>query len=159
MRLETNIKNIAQIAKLKEDENISFQTYLKVQDSEKIDEIVHRLYEEIALKIDCVDCGNCCQNLRPIASEKELNRFVEPKDIEAFMYLKSFPCKYHKNKKCTDYTNRPEECRSYPYLHEDKFVTMTYSALQNYEICPIVFNVFELLKIELAWRYNKTSSK
>jgi len=23
--------------------------------------------------------------------------------------------------------------------------------LQNYEICPIVFNVFELLKKELVW--------
>ena len=153
MRLEINLKNIEQIAKQKEAENIAFQAYLKDQDSKKIDKIVHRLYEEIASEIDCVDCGNCCQNLRPIASEKELSRFVEPKDIEDFMYLKSFPCKYHKDKKCTVYSDRPEECRSYPYLHEDKFVTRTCGVLQNYDICPIVFNVFELLKTELGWSY------
>jgi len=151
MRLEINIKNIAQIAKLKEDENISFQSYLKGQDSEKVDEIVHRLYEEIAPQIDCLNCGNCCLNLRPLATNKELSRFVEPKDIEAFKYLESFPCKFLKDKKCTVYSDRPEECRSYPYLHKDKFITRTYGVLQNYEICPIVFNVFELLKIELEW--------
>ena len=156
MRLEINIKNIEQISKLKEDENISFQTYLKGQDSEKIDKIVHRLYEEIIHQIDCQDCGNCCQNLRPIATYKELSKFVEDKNIEAFKYLKSIPCKNHKDKKCTDYLNRPEECRSYPYLHEDKFITKTYGVLQNYEICPIVFNVFELLKIELVWCYKNT---
>jgi hypothetical protein len=151
MKLEINLKNIEQIAKLKEDENISFRSYLKVQDSEKVDEIVHRLYEEIAPQIDCLNCGNCCLNLRPIATDKVLSLFVEPKDIEAFKYLKSFPCKNLCDKKCTVYSVRPEECRSYPYLHKDEFVTRTYGALQNYEICPIVFNVFELLKKELMW--------
>jgi len=63
MRLETELDNIAQIAKLKEKENISFQTYLKTQNAEKIDEIVHRLYEDILSQINCVDCGNCCMNL------------------------------------------------------------------------------------------------
>ena len=153
MRLEINLKNIVQIAKLKEDENISFRTYLNGQDSEKIDKIVHRLYEAILPQIDCVECGNCCLNLRPVASDKELSRFVEPENIEAFKYLKGFPCKYIKDKKCTIYSDRSEECREYPYLHRDKFITRTHGVLQNLEICPIVFNVFELLKIELGWTY------
>ena len=151
MRLEINLSNIAQIAKQKEDENISFGSYLKDQDFKKVDKIVHRLYEEIAPQIDCLDCGNCCQNLRPIATDEELSVFVEPENIEAYKYLKGFPCKHLDGKKCTIYSGRPEECRSYPYLHRDKFVDRPHEVLQNYEICPIVFNVFELLKKELVW--------
>lgn len=151
MRLEININNIAQIAKLKEEENISFGRYLKGQDLEKVDEIVHRLYEEIAPQIDCLNCGNCCLNLRPIATEKVLSLFVEPKNIEDFKYLMSFPCKNLDGKKCKVYSERPEECREYPYMHRNKYVERTHEILQNYEVCPIVFNVFELLKEELVW--------
>lgn len=156
MKLETDLKNIEQFAKLREAENVAFQAYLKNQDSKKIDEIVHRLYEDVQIKIDCRDCGNCCQNLRPIASHKELSKFIAEENIESFMYLERMPCQHHKDKKCTDYLNRPEECRLYPYLGEDHFITKTYSAIQNYEICPHVFNVLELLKIELDWHYNET---
>ncbi|MCZ4695344.1 YkgJ family cysteine cluster protein [Ancylomarina euxinus] len=156
MKLEIDLKKIEQIAKQKEAENISFNSYLKDQDSEKIDQIVHRLYQEVMSEIDCRDCGNCCQNLRPIASRKELSKFVADENIEAFMYLKSIPCMHHKDKKCTDYLNRPEECRLYPYLGEDHFIKKTYSTIQNYEICPHVFNVLELLKIELNWSYKES---
>jgi hypothetical protein len=153
MILEIDLKNIEQIAKRKENENYSFQTFLIAQNSEMVDTIVHRLYEDIKAQIDCTDCGNCCQNLRPIASDKELSRFVEPKNIEAFRYLKGFPCKYIKDKKCTIYVDRHEECREYPYLHKDEFITRTHAMLQNFEICPIIFNVFEHLKTELGWTY------
>lgn len=151
MKLELNIKTIEQIARLKKDENISFGIYLKNQDFEKIDEIVHRLYEDITPRINCLDCANCCFNLRPIATDEELSKFVEPENIEKFKYLKSFSCKNIRDKKCMVYAERPEECRSYPYLHRNKFVTRMHEVLQNYEICPIVFNVFELLKKELGW--------
>ncbi len=151
MRVEIKLDRIAQIAKQKEKENRSFQKYLKLQNSEKIDKIVHRLYEELLHEISCVDCGNCCMNLRPIATEKELRPFVAPENIEAFMYLKAFPCKHLKDKKCTIYDDRMEECRLYPYLDKDNFIDRTHGVLQNYEICPLVFNVFERLKLELNW--------
>lgn len=155
MNLEINLKKIEQTSQVKQTENISFGNYLKVQNSEKIDKIVHQLNDKIADQIDCVSCGNCCQNLRPVATDKVLSIFVEPENIEAFKYLKSFPCKNLCDKKCSIYTDRPEECRSYPYLDRAKFITRTHEVLQNYEICPIVFNVFEQLKKELEWIKNK----
>jgi|LGVF01.1.fsa_nt_gb hypothetical protein len=153
MQLETNIKNIQKIAKLKENENLSFHNFLKGQDSDKIDAIVHRLNEEVTPQIDCLECGNCCMNLRPIATNEEVGKYAEEKDIEDVKYLMSFPCKYLDDKKCTIYLDRYEECRSYPYLDKNKFVTRINGVLQNYEMCPIVFNVFELLKIEIGWKY------
>ena len=157
-KFESDLKYIEQIAKEKQDENISFQTHLKEQDSKKIDKIVHRLYKEVESQIDCRDCGNCCQNLRPIASHKELSQFVAEENIESLMYAESIQCMHHKNKVCTDYLNRPEECRLFPYLGEDDFITKTYSAIQNYRICPHVYNVYEGLKTELNWQYNPTSN-
>lgn len=155
--LEKDLKKIEQLAKERSAENMAFQTYLKAQDSQKIDEIVHRLYKEVESEIDCRDCGNCCQNLRPIASHKELRPFVAEEDIESVMYAESIQCMHHKNKVCTDYLNRPEECRLFPYLDQDNFIGKTYSAIINYRICPHVFNVVEGLKTELNWQYKATT--
>jgi len=154
-KLEIDLERIEQLAKERLTENMAFQTYLKTQNSLKIDEIVHRLYKEIESKIDCRDCGNCCQNLRPIASHKELSQFVAEENIESVMYAESIECMHLKNKQCTDYLNRPEECRLFPYLNQDNFIGKTYSAIQNYRICPHVFNVVEALKAELQWDYKK----
>ena len=156
-KLERDLEMIEQLAKERSAENMAFQTYLKAQDSLKIDEIVHRLYKEVESEIDCRDCGNCCQNLRPIASHKELRPFVAEEDIESVMYAESIQCMHHKNKVCTDYFNRPEECRLFPYLDQDNFIGKTYSAIINYRICPHVFNVYEGLKTELNWQYKATT--
>lgn len=149
--LEINLKIIAETAKQKQQDNTSFAEYLKVQNPEKIDKIVHQLSDIITPKIDCLECGNCCHNLRPIATFEEMSPFVESKNYEAFKYLKGFACKNLDGKACTIYMDRPEECREYPYMHRNKFVTRTNELIQNYEICPIVFNVFEALKKELNW--------
>ncbi len=155
MRLETNLENIARIAKNKEEENKTFCSFLERQNFDEIDDIVHRLNSEISSRINCVDCGNCCLNVRPTASYAELSKFVEPKNIEAYKYLPSIKCRYLDNKKCTIYTDRYDECRLYPGLHKDEVVSRTYGVLQSYGICPIILNVFEYLKTELGWSFSK----
>ena len=152
MSLEINLNNIQQIAQQKEKENLSFHRFLKKQDFDKVDTIVHRLNEEITPQISCVDCGNCCKNLRPIAKNEILRQYVDEADIEEVKYAMSFSCSHLKDKKCTIYTARPDDCRSYPYLHKDGFVRRSLGMLQNYGICPIIFNVFEDLKKELEWK-------
>ena len=151
MKIEINLETIAETAKQKLKENISFTHFLAVQDSDKVDKIMHRLNDEITPKIDCLDCGNCCRNLRPVANNEVLSQFVEPENIEAYKYLKGFACKNLDCNACTIYLDRPQECRSFPYLDRGNFVNRTYELLQNYEICPIVFNAFEGLKKELKW--------
>ncbi|TKG94243.1 YkgJ family cysteine cluster protein [Puteibacter caeruleilacunae] len=151
MRLEKDLQNIAQIAKQKEKENVAFRNYLVKQDIDKVGEIVQRLNRKIAPLIDCCECGNCCMNLRPIATDEEMSKFLNPEDIESCRYAMGFKCKYLENKKCTNYQNRPEECRAYPPLDKEEFKDNIYSSFFNYGICPIVFNVVECLKVELKW--------
>ncbi len=164
--LELNIERIKQIARLKEDENYEFRTYLKVLDSKEVDKYVHRLHREISNKIDCTECGNCCNNLRPLLTDRELKylsdlenidlsefitKYVEIDTFENIKYLKDTPCRYLKNNKCIIYHNRTNDCKSYPHTHKVDFTSRTLGAIENYEICPIVYNLYESLKEELGF--------
>lgn len=150
--LEVNLEKIATFAIESQKENREFSKFLSEQNSKSVDQIVHRLDREITPKIDCTTCGNCCRNLRPIATKEAMEPFVKPENMNAFKYLKGFECKNLDCNKCTIYDERPNECREYPYLHRDQFVKRTSELLQNYEVCPIIFNVIEQLKTELKWR-------
>ena len=151
MKLEIDLAIIAQIAEDKSEENQEFAQYLLTQDSPAIDKIVHRLNTIVTPQISCVECGNCCLRIRPETSYKVLRQFVKEEDIEAFRYLENFACTHLKDKKCTQYKVRPQVCHDFPYLDQDDFASNTVGMLQNYAICPIIFNVLEELKIEMKW--------
>jgi len=165
--LELDLEKIHLISQQKEQENFRFRSFLKGQDSKRIDSIVHRLNKEIGDQIDCTTCGNCCSILTTNVTKKEIDVLAEyenisPQDFEAnflkkvqyepTLCLKDMPCRYLKDKKCTIYSFRPDDCRSYPNLHKKDFNSRTLFVLEQYGICPIVFNVFERLKLEFRFR-------
>ena len=168
MELELDLNVIKRLSKEREDENFDFRAFLKGQSSDEVDEIVHQLHHEIVAQIDCTKCGNCCKFLKPSVTDKEIKRlskidgisaedfekkFVELDTFDQIKYLKDTPCKYLHDKKCTIYPDRPEECRSYPHTHKDGFIFRLFGVINNYEICPIVFNLYEQLKMQLGYRY------
>ncbi len=155
MMYDLNLKGIEESAKSKFQENLAFFEYLKTLNLSFIDDLVKSINEKLSADISCVECGNCCHHLRPAASVEELSVFVEPDQIEKVMYEQSIQCKHQKDKKCTIYLERPEVCRSFPYLHLDGFVSRASGMIQNCEICPIVYYAVEHLKSELNWTYKK----
>ena len=167
MLLELDLRKIKLLAEQNEEKNWRFRSFLKFGDDCKIDRIVHRLYHEIAKDIDCTQCGNCCRALKPLLFKKDsklLANFInmpEDKFVEHYMEFdnnekklkfKEIPCSFLKDNKCTVYECRPSDCRSFPHLHKKGFTTRLIDILQNYSICPIVFNVYEQLKIEMRFR-------
>lgn len=165
--LELNLVKIDLLKDLNEEENYAFRVFLKGQDFNKVDKIVHRLNSEISSQIDCTQCGNCCKLLSPILTNSEIERLsslekLTPEifkdrflslDLDETEYnLKETPCRYLKDKKCEIYSDRPEECKSYPHTHKNSFISRTLSIIDNYGICPIVFNIYENLKIELGYK-------
>ena len=157
---------LKRLAELREEENFRFRRFLKDQDSKEVDEIVHRLHNRITNEIDCTECGNCCNSLRPGVTNREIERLagidgMKPRDFEEKFVeedytgqdkcLKDTPCKYLKDKKCSIYSERPGECKSYPHTHKPNFASRTFVMIQNYGICPIVFNLMEELKLELRF--------
>jgi hypothetical protein len=169
MKIETDLNIIKINSEIKEEENFEFRSFLKNQDSGKIDNIVHELYEEVLGHIDCTKCANCCIELETCFQKKEIDQLTQHLNIDQNefiskstkpdqfgdkdkFYLNSKPCQFLTDKKCTIYELRPEECNSYPYLHKDNFNSRLIGVIENYEICPIVYNVYELLKQELNFK-------
>lgn len=149
MKLILNIETIQRLAREKEIENAKFRQFLLSQNSNNIDALVHKINDAISAQIDCVECGYCCQNMRPIASDEVLLNFVDPENLEKYKYAMSFACKHLDGKKCTIYKDRFEECKMFPYLYRNDFISRLAGVFRNYEFCPIVFNVVEQLKREL----------
>jgi len=167
MKLETNLDVIKLAGKEKSDENFEFRSFLKGQDEDEVDEIVHQLHDEIAAQIDCTKCGNCCSIFTTVVTDEEIDRLsaidkMPAKDFKKKFievsgdnnkYLKDTPCRYLENKRCTIYADRPEECRSYPHTQKDEFNSRLFGVIDNYEVCPIVFNLYEQLKRKMKFRY------
>ena len=169
MKIELDLNIIKRNAKIREDQNYRFRSFLKGQDSDRIDRIVHDLYSKVLEYIDCTECANCCIELETSFQIDEIDRLTKSLKIDKKefinqstkpdefgdkdkLFLKTRPCQFLKEKKCTIYSLRPEECNSYPYLHKDNFTSRLHGVISNYEVCPIVYNVYELLKRRLNFK-------
>ncbi len=168
--MKTDLKEIGRIAKSKEDENWKFRSFLKGYEIEieELDSIVHKLNQQVTTEIDCTKCANCCKQVKPILSQNDIDelskgiglpeqqlktQFLKKDEDGAYIFNKS-SCPFLKNNLCTQYDFRPKACRSYPHLHKEEFVFRLIQVIQNYSICPIAFNVYELLKAQLFDDYN-----
>ena len=165
--IEIDLAKIERLAIQRENENFAFRMFLKSHDDKDVDKIVHRLHREVTRRIDCLECGNCCNSLVPKVREEEIiylagldnisveeytKEHLDEDKYEASLFLKVTPCRYLEGKSCTIYENRPKECREYPYTHRRGFNRRTLNMITNYAICPIVFNIMENLKIELEYK-------
>ena len=136
--------------------------YLK----KEIDSIVHSIYEEISSKIDCKSCANCCKEIKPLLRENDIKRFSSCLNILTDLFIKQYlmrdgdfggftfnktPCPFLKANLCMHYECRPNDCSSFPHLHKEHFVFRLTQVVQNYSICPIIFNVYESLKTQI-WK-------
>jgi Fe-S-cluster containining protein len=144
-------------------ENIFFKKHLRNFSSEEIDAHIHRLNTEVSAQIDCTTCANCCKKLEPGLEPNELETLALQKNMPpdvfkqqyvAFdgeaQFLKTKPCMFLADCKCSIYAVRPAACAGYPHL-DGKDMKYKRSLWSNYGVCPIVFNVLEALKSELQF--------
>jgi uncharacterized protein len=163
--VEIDLNLIAKLAQQRKDENSRFRIYLKNNFSDKTDKLVAEINTRIASDIDCTQCGNCCNTLEPCIEQREIpplaailgiktpefeNVYTEKDETFGISTIKS-PCVFLKDKKCAVYDNRPYDCREFPNVIASDFIFRMYDMLENYSICPIVFNVMEQLKDEVKF--------
>lgn len=167
MEIQTDLKTIERMAIQREEENWKFRAFLKQLDIEieELDAIVHRITDEVSAQIDCTECGNCCKHVKPALDEDDISRFASGLKLSVNEFRKkcltrdtddstiytfnALPCPFLTNNMCSNYECLPKACASYPHLHKDEFVFRLWGVVDNYSICPIVFNVYERLKKEL----------
>ena len=156
---------IQQAAVSNEWDNDRFIGFLKQQDGELIDGLVHQLNDEVSAAIDCTRCGNCCRSLMINAEHEEAAALsvhlgiplpaLKAQCIEESQHgqlvINTIPCIFLANNKCSIYTHRFHECREFPHLHKPNFTRRLFGTFMHYGRCPIIFNVIEELKIALAF--------
>jgi hypothetical protein len=164
---ETNLDRIKELAEQKKDENWAFRLHIKDCDieEEEIDAIVHRLDAYVLSKIDCRQCANCCRELAAALGREDIvrlaraegitpeqfeRRYLDKSDEPDRFLIRQKPCPFLEGKLCRHYGVRPESCAEFPFLHRPDFTTRSMMALWNLPHCPIVYNVYELLKSEIA---------
>ena len=166
MMLERDLEKIKRLAEKRKGENLRFRSFLKGCDGEAIDKTVHGLLDEIAPQIECSICRNCCIALRPMLNQDDIERLSDLLGLseEAFRerymaphpsgasLLQGPPCPFLDEMHCTVESALPEECREYPHLHKNKFISRLLAVIDNYAVCPIVFNVYERLKEEVGFK-------
>lgn len=165
MFIELDVDKIEKQASVLEKENLRFCAFLKGHHAEEIDRHVHALNQEVTGLIDCTACANCCKKATPCLSGRDVERLavackISVSEVEDRFTIidneeriwKSQPCAFLKENKCSVYELRPDDCRSYPHLHKKEFTHRLWMTLENYAVCPIVYNVFERLKIVTDFR-------
>ncbi len=168
MKLQTDPKVVTKLAEEREEANWRFRSFLKGADLkiEELDAIVHRHYEDVAGRIDCCACGNCCRELLPTLDDDDVSRLATglgttPGQIvtryltqneDGDLTFNRRPCPFLTENLCQVYEHRPDMCRSYPHLQKEEFIFRLAQTVWNCSICPISFNVYERLKAELWHR-------
>ncbi|MCX7744046.1 MAG: YkgJ family cysteine cluster protein [Flavobacteriales bacterium] len=160
----TDISYIKKIAQEKESENIVFRKKLINIPFPIVDKIFHAIVKEVEQQIDCTQCGNCCKVLEPEVSDEEIIQLAKFKEIsiESFkknyisiepntsvQFMKGKPCIFLKENLCSIYNNRPGSCRDYPHLHHERSKFRMKRIMEQYSVCPIVFNSIEALKKQI----------
>ena len=142
-------------------ENKAFFKQLKRRKLKNLDLIVHELHDEVFNEIDCLDCGNCCRDLGPRITDKDiakLSAFLKMRDadvVESYLKIdedgdyvfKEMPCPFlGADNYCFVYESRPKACREYPHTDRKKFIQLLNLTLENSKTCPAVIEIVERMK-------------
>lgn len=163
----TDPVRIRELAQEKEKENWRFRARLKRSDllSDELDAIVHRLTAEVSSKIDCNLCRNCCRELGAALDAAEITRMAQAEHLTPAEFKREYlgehsadrklvvrqrPCPFLSGNACRHHDIRPRACVEFPHLHKPEFRTRLITVVFNTWVCPIVYNVYELLKYEVA---------
>jgi len=169
MDIETDIERIRALSGEKEDENWRFRTYVKGSDLSiaALDRLVWRHLDVVTRQIDCCACANCCKVMSPLLSARDIRRladhlgiqkaqlindYLRPSDEKGKYAFAQIPCRFLHEQRCSVYDVRPGDCRSFPHLQKREFRSRLIDVIENCSICPIVYNVFERLKLEFWGR-------
>ena len=164
----TDLADVERRAQAVENENLDFRIWLKGScnlNPAEIDKLVQQTTDEVWEKIDCTHCANCCRILPVSVDDEDIAKLASRLDLsildfseryvrerEGEKQISSKPCVFLEGNLCSVYEDRPKVCRSYPYLHEQQFVHRLIGVLTHCEVCPIVFNTIQRIKIKLRWR-------
>jgi len=128
--------------------------------------ILLRVSAEVAGKIDCTKCANCCKEMGPRLSKRDVgtisqflgftpemvvSKYLKERKDKAGEYLASkIPCPFLKKNRCSIYKVRPKGCKSYPHIKNAESILRLVDIAGKSSICPIIAGVMDQLKAEIS---------
>jgi len=142
-----------------------FLTKTESNPPQNLDLLAENINKEIWQEIDCLSCSNCCRNMTPTYTFKDLQRiskhlgmtikvFKEKwlfKNREGEWMNRSTPCQFldRKTNLCSIYAVRPADCAEFPHLTKTPMVDYMHVHKQNVQHCPATFKMVEKLRERL----------
>jgi uncharacterized protein len=134
---------------------------LKKIQPRNIDNFFHSQHQKEFMKIDCLECANCCCSISPAMHDVDVKRmasfskmktadFIDAyltTDEEGDYVFRKTPCPFlgHDNY-CSIYPSRPKACREYPHTDRNRIYQILDLTAKNSKVCPAVHNIVESLK-------------
>lgn len=143
----------------------AFLKRLKRQHPRDLDEVVHRLHEQVFAKTDCLSCANCCKTTGPLWTERDKERVakrlrLKTADFESSYLrldedgdwvLKQLPCPFlEADNACSIYEDRPKACREYPHTDRVKQAQILDLTAKNALVCPAVSEIVARMELKYA---------
>ena len=154
-----------------EDQNYQFRRFLKGRaDADKLDAQFLSLHEELFADYDCNECANCCRSYGTIISSDEMKRIaahlglpesdfiakylIQAEPDEDLPYeFKDKPCLFlHDDGSCRIQECQPEVCAAFPFTDRPDRLSSMLSIIGHAEVCPVVFEILERLKVLYGFR-------
>ena len=158
-------------AKKFEEQNYKFRVFLKIRaDHKKLDKQFLKLHKEFFTDYDCCKCANCCKMCDIILDHDEVKRITAflglaesdfiasylanaDADDEKPYKIKTKPCLFLQDDgHCRIQDCKPDVCVGFPYTDRPNRLSSMYSIIFSAEICPIVFEILERLKMMYGFR-------
>ncbi len=129
----------------------------KVKDG-NLDVLINDLNDKVFSKIDCLSCANCCKNLGPLFTQKDIERIAKHLKLKPGTFtekylkidedndyvLKQTPCSFlGEDNYCSIYDVRPKACADYPNTHLRNQKTMLKILQKNTSFCPAVYDILD----------------
>ncbi|MDR0792919.1 MAG: YkgJ family cysteine cluster protein [Chitinophagaceae bacterium] len=128
-----------------------------------LDKTAETLNKEVWQEVNCLSCANCCKQMTPTFTEKDIKRIAahlqmtEDAFKDKWLYFekkekdwmnRKQPCQFldMRTNMCSIYEVRPADCAGFPHLTKKKMVEYVHVHQQNIGYCPATFLFVEKLQ-------------
>jgi Fe-S-cluster containining protein len=158
-----NLRSFKQKVRYHKKSLKSFLTKLEKNPPKGLNKIVVQIDKEVWAETNCLSCGNCCKQMTPTFSVKDIKRisayFKLTPDAFKDKWLqydkkdndwqnKKQPCQFLNltDNMCSIYSIRPDDCAGFPHLTKTKAVDYVHLHKQNLQYCPATYKLVEKMK-------------
>jgi uncharacterized protein len=142
-----------------------FLTKVENNPPQNLDLLADVINAEVWQETDCLACSNCCRNMTPTYTFKDLQRISKHLNItikqfrEKWLFKnrkgewmnKNTPCQFldRKTNMCNIYAIRPADCAEFPHLTKKPMPDYMHVHKQNIQHCPATFKMVEKLMAKI----------